>query len=232
MAQEEERRAEQVLRAHRRKEEQERLLFAEQARRAEVAQQRAELAVREMRAHEQAERVTEERLQGERAAYLERVRAELELEATLTVMKTAQQQELERLALLRDARVRTLEGQRGLLGAFLLTLIIGIGLIYAVILRPDNTRLATALVDSRRANDESRQEQGKEREAHDRRIAELSSQLGEQTRVVEGLRKELLAAKAEPRPGSGQGRTTMPPPPPPPKTVCKCDKADPLCDCW
>ena len=78
------------------KQEQERLLFEEQAHRAEEAQRRAEAIAHEVRARSATERATEERLQCERTAHLERVRAEIELDAKLTIMKAEQQQEVER----------------------------------------------------------------------------------------------------------------------------------------
>jgi hypothetical protein len=228
LAQEEERRAEQVLRARHLKQEQERLLFEEQAHRAEEAQRRAEAIAHEVRERSATERATEQRLQCERTAHLERVRAEIELDAKLTVMKAEQQQEVERLALLRDARVRTLEGQRGLLVALLLTLALGMAMIYGAILRPMVQRQALALVDFGQTNEALRRGQSREHEVFLRRVTELSSQLNDKSQLVETLRKELAAAKVPPKKGTPRIQVTSPRP----NTVCTCNKTDPLCDCW
>ena len=132
------------------------------------------------------------------------------------------------MALLRDARVRTLEGQRGLLVALLLTLALGIAMIYGVILRPMVQRQALALVDFGQTNEALRREQSREHEVFLRRVTELSSELNEKSQLVETLRKELAAVKSPPKKGTPQTHVTSPRP----KPACTCNKTDPLCDCW
>lgn len=232
MVQEEERRKEQVFRAHRLKQEQERRHFEEQAKRAEEAQNRAENAARSLLEGESRLRAEAARVEGERIAYLERVRANLELEAKLAVMKAEQQTELERLALLRDDKVRRLEGQRGLLVALLSTLLLGSLGGYIGILRPANRREETARHELARTLVSQRQEQRREREGYVRRSTELELEVTENVRRIAQLEKELQASKSgtnqRGRPGARRPSTVITQLP----KKCDCDKADPLCDCW
>jgi hypothetical protein len=232
MVQEEERRKEQVYRAHRLKQEQERLLFEEQARRAEEAQKRAESAAQSLLESESRSRAEAVRLEGERSAYLERVRANLELEAKLAVMKSEQQAELERLSILRDANVRRLEGQRGLFVALLSTVLLGSLGVYFLILRPASVREATERHELSRTFEERRLGYLREREGYDRRIAVLELEATERIRRITQLEKELQATKTgtnqRGRPGGRPPPTGLTQPPKP----CGCDKTDPLCDCW
>jgi hypothetical protein len=232
MVEEDERRAEQVIRARLLKQEQERTMFEEQARRAEEAQKRAEIAAREVKERDWANRVEAERLEGERVAHLERVRSNLELEAKFTLMKAEQLHEVERLTILRDARTRTLEGQRGLLVGLLATLFIGSLGIYFSILRPTFQRERVELEDLRRINTALRRDQEQIRVRAAQKISELNDEIATSGSKIEQLKRELLSAKTtqtrpeKPALGISSNR------PKPVTNPCSCNKADPLCDCW
>lgn len=232
MVEEEERRAEQVIRARLLKQEQERTMFEEQARRAEAAQKRAEIAAREVIERDWANRAEAERVEGERIAHLERVRSNLELEAKLALMKAEQQQEVERLTILRDARTRALEGQRGLLAGLLVTLLIGSFGIYLLILRPTLKRERAQLDDLTRIQTELRHDREQYRIRAAQKISELKDEIAMSGSKVEQLKRELLIAKtAQPKPGKRPVGPT-PSQPKQPINQCTCNKADPLCDCW
>jgi hypothetical protein len=229
---EEHRRAEQVIVANRLKQEHERRAFEESARRANEAKLRAEAALAEMRQQAQCDREQAERLDRERSAHLERTRAELELSTKAALLRLEQQNELERLALQRDVRLRRLEGQRAMLIALLVTTAIGAATIYGGVLRPGRLRLEADITRSLRLGEESRAEAERER-------GRLRATIAEHAQAEEALRQRIadlsqsLAAHRKPaleraNPGARVPFERRPVAP----SACTCSKVDPLCDCW
>lgn len=232
LIQEEERRAEQVILAHRRKQEQERLHAEAQAQRAEAARNRAEAAAREVSEHTERERDEAARNERERALVLERARGDIELQTKLTLMKTEQQHEMERLALQRDGRVRALEGQRGMLVAALGTVTLGVVLLYVALLSPESRRQAVALTELDQRLGELRRRATEELHSRDRRVSELTRTLAERDGMLDKLRQDLKAAGEQRKTKPTVGRAPIERVDPRPAPLCPCDKTDPLCDCW
>jgi hypothetical protein len=223
MADQEQRRTEQIVLSHRRKLEQDREQLEQEARRAELAQRRAEDAKHEVLQRAAQQRAEQERLERDRAFELERVRGELALRAKATVMEIEQQQELARLAIVRDARLAQVEGQRLVLGAMLGTLVVGSALLYALVLRPEAQRQGQVIEQLGQANAEQRSGHERERSQLAERIAELESQL---TSTQIALEKSLRhAPTSEPKPAHAPKATRSVPAPPPPCV----DDNDPLC---
>jgi hypothetical protein len=137
---------------------------------------------------------------------------------------------MERLSLVRDERVRSLEGQRGLLLGLLITLTVGAVVLYAAVFGPDSRRQSAALSEVEQRMGELRRRATDEIVARDRRAAELSTSLAEREGTIERLRRELKAAEEATKTKPHRVQVTRPVVGPTPK--CPCDKADPLCDCW
>jgi len=231
LAQEKERRAEQVYLAHRLMKEQERLAMEEVAARAEAAQKRAEAAARELRQRSLSEAAEQQRLDTERQLVLERTRVDLELQSKTTLLRLQQQQELERLAIVRDVRVRLLEGHRAFLLAGLTTMLVGGCLIYGFALRPAAQRQTAALQELARLNDDQRASQKVERDTLDRRLEEQSRVIASKERE----RSQLLEQITKLRNNGSAAKSVIDKSTRPPLQVakkCTCDKSDPLCDCW
>jgi hypothetical protein len=217
---EERRRAELVVLAQRRKLEQEREALVEQARISEQQRLRVEAATREANRRADQERAEHERLDRERIVELERVRAELELRTKVAVMQLEQEQEAARLRLVRDAKVVRLEGQRSLLLALLVTLTVGAGVIYALLLRPAALRLEEDLSLQTRINLEQRAEREKERAGVafqvgdlEQRLSDTSAKLAEANRRLEASGTRLVRSppvRALPRPPRGEAACVDP----------------------
>jgi hypothetical protein len=228
---EERRRTEQILLANRLKQEQERLASEESVRRANEAQMRAEAALAEVQRRARLDRAESERLELERVAHLERTRAEIELGTKTALLRLEQQQELERLTLQRDARVRRLEGVRSILGALLVTTLLGAGAIYGMVLRPGRASLEADLAHALQIGEDHRIETARER-------TRLQATIAEQAQVAEELRRRVAELEqlartptvSDHRQEHSRGPALRNRPVAPP--ACTCAKADPLCDCW
>jgi hypothetical protein len=225
MTEEDRRRTEQVALAHRRKLEQVREVLEQQTRRSEEERQRSEAAKREALARAARERAEHERRERETHLDAERLRADLELRAKVTLMQTEQQQELERLALVRDRRVSQLEGQRWMLASLLGTLLIGLTLVYALVIRTQANRMEQTIAQLTTENFAMRTEQKLERNRLEARIVDFETQ-------VSALRAELATARsnvarAEPGRGAKPAAPARMKPPVAPKPIC--DDNDPLC---
>ncbi len=185
---EDQRRAEQIALAHRRKLEQERELLEQERRRAEQEQRRSKAAKREAERQSDEERAEHERKERERILEFERVRGELELRARVTVMQTEQQHELERLAIARDGRVARLEGQRLMVSALLGTMLAGAVLLYFAVMVPGSRRQEQLVAQLTQGKLTQRDERERERAREDAKVLELES-------LVARLHSELKAAR-------------------------------------
>jgi len=175
MVDEEQRRAEQVKLAYRRKLEQERKHFEQEQRRAEKEQQRAEAAKHlalQQAAGERAERELQAR---ERSFELERVRSDLELRTRATIMQTEQQHELERLQIARGQRVAKLEGQRIIISTLLGTTSVGLLALYIAIVRPESKRQLEAIAHLTQVTREQHDEHDSARKQFESKIQILES---------------------------------------------------------
>lgn len=223
---EDQRRAEQIALAHRRKLEQERELFEQEKRRAELERQRAEAAKCEAQRRAAADRAEFERQERERAFELERVRSELDLRAKVTVMQTEQQHELERLAVIRDQRVTSLEGQRLMVSALLGTIVVGLVLTYVAVVRPELQRERQNVVRLTQGALEQQAERDRETGRMSSQIRELQNQVADLDAKLRGAQRAL----AEREPKRKHETVTSPPgvrPRPTPETCT--DPNDPLC---
>jgi hypothetical protein len=220
MVEEDQRRAEQVALAHRRKLEQDRELLEQRRRNAE----QAERETRETALQASVERAERERLDRERVADLERVRSDLELRAKTAVMQLEQQHELERLALQRDRRLARVEGHRMVLSALLATLLVGALLLYGLLLLPESQRRDQTVAQLSRANAEQRSTGERERNQFELRIAGLRTELDQVKAQFDEARQSLAvcAARRQPVVPSRQRSAA------PAEQPCVSDN-DPLC---
>lgn len=231
VAEDEERRKERVQRANEHRMQQQRLVVEAQARLAQEAQGRAELAARAIQ--EQSSRETEEQYRRalEERLLLERTRIEAEQAARTATQRLEHQQEMERLALQRDARVRALEGQRGLLLGGLLTLLVGVLVLYGGLIAPAKQRLQQSLKDEANAHRAERLSledgqaalRGRLRDAATI-VATKDAELRALRLALERASKEARGPTSHPVNAQGGGRPSQP--------ACHCDRNDPLCDCW
>jgi hypothetical protein len=178
------RRKEQITQAQLRKLDDDRRQHEAAQREAHARQLAAEAAAREAAAKADAAR----RVELERTLMLERTRAELELKAHITLLETEQRQELERLAIVRDARIATLARQRVALlfalGAQLAVVVLMVVFAWLPKSRLQDQTLAqlNAIVDS-------------ERTGHARERAGLSARISELEATVATLRADRIATQ-------------------------------------
>jgi hypothetical protein len=177
-----------------------------------------------------AEREEQARLEALKTAEIERAREQRELESRLAIIAAERAAEQSRLALVRDARVSSLQGWIYLLGALLATLLVGALVIWAFVIRPGTQRSHEAAELAKSVIEQKLSQTAAERDTLERRLASSERRVSDLQDRLRSARDMLRRMAATPK-GPGRQRPAV-------VTTrkrdgsCTCpDEDDPLCPC-
>lgn len=223
LAQEQEQRRRDVLAAQRRK------LAAEQAEHAERL--RRERERRETEATlAAAEREERARLEALKTVEIERAREQRELESRLAIIAAERAAEQSRLALLRDARVSSLQGWIYLLGALLATVLVGAFVVWVFVIRPGAERSLEAAELANSAVERKLSLAVAERDTLARRLASSEQRISDLQGRLRSAHDVLRRMATTPKEPARKGAAVVTSK----KRVSSCtcaDEDDPMCPC-